>query len=182
VFGAFCSALSATLRDLARDPAVVGFKSVVGYRTGLNINVDSDDLTGVERSVIATVSSWGTKTGGSTAPRLADKKLNDFVVCTALFIATKFNKPGEYSLLFIHGYTTSEQKGTLVQFNSILVSVTRTSSSRCPLQRTCNQLSRRTQTQHLSFSTAVTRTAVMRVTSHPCTRTSTLISGRCFRS
>lgn len=102
VFGVFCSGLYTALRDLARDPVVVGFKSVVGYRTGLNINVNSDDLSGIERSVVATVSSWNKKAGGSSAPRLADKELNDFVVRAALLVATEFKKPGKYSLLFIH--------------------------------------------------------------------------------
>ena len=93
-FGAFSSALYATLRDLARNPAVVGFKSVICYRTGLNVSVNPDDFSGVEKSIVTTVSSWK-DAGGSGVLRLADKALNDFVVCTALSIATEFNKPGE---------------------------------------------------------------------------------------
>jgi hypothetical protein len=93
-FNAFSSALDATLRDLARDPVVVGFKSVVCYRTGLNVGVNPDDLSGVKRSIVATVSSWK-NAGGSGVLRLADKALNDFVVRTALSIATEFDKPGE---------------------------------------------------------------------------------------
>ena len=93
VFDAFSSALNMTLRDLARDPVVVGFKSVVCYRTGLNVSTNSDP-SDVEKSVVAAVSSWK-KTGGSCALRLADKALNDFVVCTALSIGAEFNKPGE---------------------------------------------------------------------------------------
>jgi len=95
VFGAFCSALSTTLRNLARDPVVVGFKSVVGYRTGLNVNVNPGDFSGIERSVVATVSSWK-RPGGPDVLRLADKALNDFVVCTALSIATELNKPVQF--------------------------------------------------------------------------------------
>jgi len=102
VFDLFYSALYTALRDLARDPVVVGFKSVVGYRTGLNINVNSDDISGVVKSIFATVSLWKKQSGGSGALRLADKALNDFVVCTALSVAKEFNKPGEYSLALIH--------------------------------------------------------------------------------
>ena len=57
-FEAFSSAFSTTLTDLARDPVVVVFKSVVCYRTGLNVWVDPEDLSNVERRVVATVSSW----------------------------------------------------------------------------------------------------------------------------
>ena len=95
VFEAFSSALSTTLRDFARDPVVVGFKSVVCYRTGLDVCVNSGDLSDVERSVVATVSSWKDGTRTDAAFRLADKALNDFVVCTALSIAADFNKPGQ---------------------------------------------------------------------------------------
>ena len=182
MFEAFRSTLSATLRDLARDPVVVGFKSVVAYRTGLNVNVNSDDSSSVEKSIVATVSSWKKEGGGSGVLRLADKALNDFVVCTALSIATEFNKPGEYSLMLIHGPTAPERKRTLAQFSSTLVLVIQTSSSRCPLRPTCNQSSWRTPTRHLSFSTEVIPTVAMRATSHPCTRMFTLISGRCFQS
>ena len=96
MFEAFTTALSTTLADFARDPVVVGFKSVVCYRTGLDVRVNSGDLSDVERSVVATVSSWKDGTG-SDASRLADKALNDFVVCTALSVAAEFNKPGQYT-------------------------------------------------------------------------------------
>ena len=92
----FYTALSTTLRTLARDPVVVGFKSVVAYRTGLNVAATSKDPASVERGIITTVSSWKEKAGGSDVLRLADKALNDFVVRTALSIATEFNKPGKY--------------------------------------------------------------------------------------
>ena len=90
VFEAFSSALT----NLARDPVVVGFRSVVCYRTGLNVCVNPEDLSDVERSVVATVSSWKVG-GGSDVLRLADKALNDFVVCMTLSVAGEFNKPGE---------------------------------------------------------------------------------------
>ena len=182
VFDNFYSALYTVLRDLARDPVVVGFKSVVGYRTGLNINVNSDDIPGVVKSIFATVSSWKKQTGGSGVLRLADKALNDFVVCTALSIATEFKKPGECSLTLPHGRTPSEPKWTLVQSNSTLVSVTRTSPSHCPPQPTCNRPSRRTPMQRLSSSMAVIPTAVTLAILHPFTGMSTSISERCSRS
>lgn len=114
MFDLFYSALYNALRDLARDPVVVGFKSVVGYRTGLNIDVNSDDISGVVRSIFATVSSWKKQNGGSGVLRLADKALNDFVVCTALSVATEFNKPGECSHALIHGHAASEWKRAFV--------------------------------------------------------------------
>ena len=82
----------------------MGFKSVIAYRTGLNITVNPDGTSGVERSVLAAVSSWNGQDEGSRsgALRLADKALNDFVVCTALSIATEFRKPGKCSLALIH--------------------------------------------------------------------------------
>ena len=95
VFEAFSSALRSTLRELARDPVVVGFKSIVAYRTGLNVEPNSDDLSSIERGIIATLSTW--KEGGSDVLRLANKAVNDFVVHTALSIAAEFDKPGKYS-------------------------------------------------------------------------------------
>ena len=41
------SALSTTLTDFAHDLVVVGFKSVVCYRTGLDVRVNSGDLSDV---------------------------------------------------------------------------------------------------------------------------------------
>ena len=178
----FRSALYTTLRDLAHDPVVVGFKSVVCYRTGLDVKVNPDDFSGVERSIVATVSAWKKQAGGSDVLRLADKALNDFVVCAALSIATEFNKPGECSLALIHGRTASEPRRTSVQSNSTPVLVMRRSPSHYPPQPTCNRSSRRTPTQRLSFSMAVTHTAAMRVISHPCIKTSMSISERSFRS
>lgn len=111
MFEAFYSALDTTLRNLARDPVVVGFKTVVGYRTGLDINVNHSDLSGIERGIIATISSWKKKAGEPDVLRLAEKALNDFVVCTALSIAMEFNKPGKHSLTLIQDHSTSEWNG-----------------------------------------------------------------------
>ena len=44
---AFPSALSTTFTDFARDPVVVGFKSVVCYRTGLDVHFNSGDSSDV---------------------------------------------------------------------------------------------------------------------------------------
>ena len=107
VFESFSSALRTTLRDLARDPAVAGFKSVVGYRTGLNVNPNSDDIPDVKRGIVDTVSSWREKAEGSDVLRLTHKALNDFVVCTMLSIATEFNKPGKCSLILTPSRTAS---------------------------------------------------------------------------
>ena len=95
IFETFRSALHTTLRDLARRPVVVGFKSVVCYRTGLNVSLNCGDSSSIEEAIITAVSSWKENAGGSAVLRLANKSLNDFVVCIALSIAAEFNKPGE---------------------------------------------------------------------------------------
>ena len=175
VFEVFSSAFSTTLTDLARDPVVVGFKSVVCYRTGLNVCVNPEDLSDVERSVVATVSSWKAG-GGSDVLRLADKALNDFVVCTALSVAAEFNKPGECTS--IRGCTLSERRGIFIQSNSTLGLVIPTSPSRYPLRLTCSRSSRHTQRRRSSFSTAAIPTPAMRGILHLCTKTSMLTSER----
>ena len=113
-------ALSQKLRDLARDLVVVEFESVICYRNSLNISVNFDDSSGVEKSIFATVSSYK-DAGGSVVLRLADEVLNDFVVCTVLFTITESRKPGECTT--IHGHTISEQRRAFIHFNFTLVSV-----------------------------------------------------------
>ena len=96
----FRFALLVKLGELARDPVVAGFKSVVAYRTGLNVS-PNPDMTSIESGIVAMLSSRKEKTEkGSGVLRLAHKALNDFVVCTALSIASEFNKPGEYPFMF----------------------------------------------------------------------------------
>lgn len=100
VLDSFYATFRIALREFARDPNVVGFKSVVAYRTGLDVNPSPDDRSGIERGIHDTISSWKDKARESEALRLASKALNDFVVRIALSVATDFNKPGKYSLMF----------------------------------------------------------------------------------
>jgi hypothetical protein len=119
VFESFHSAFCATLREFARGLDVVGFKSIVAYRTGLDVNLNPNDSSGIERGIDDTISSWKDKGRKSEAPRLVNKALNDFVVCTALSIATEFNKPGEYSLTFSPGPVTTYLNGKELSSSSI---------------------------------------------------------------
>ena len=74
----------------------------------------------LNRSVVATVSSWKDG-GGSDVLRLVYKVLNGFVVCTTLYVAAEFNKPGE--CMPINGCASSERRGIFIQSNSTLALV-----------------------------------------------------------
>jgi hypothetical protein len=78
-----------------RDPDVVGFKSVVCYRTGLDVSLGSP-LTEhwkefAERWIGQNVSNL----------RLEQKEFNDWVVCLTMKIAAKYQKPGALSDLVV---------------------------------------------------------------------------------
>lgn len=91
--GDFVEKFKAYLADAARDPEVVGYKSIVCYRTGLDVAVkhDSNEL---ERILIGiTLRYEMTKT-----LRLAEKALNDYVVCATLRVAGECGKPGTFLL------------------------------------------------------------------------------------
>ena len=93
---------------------MVGFKSVVAYRTGLDIDANASDSSTIGKSIIAVITTWQGQAGGPGVLRLADKPLNDFVVHTALSIATAFNKPGESSLTLIQSHGAPERKRALI--------------------------------------------------------------------
>lgn len=62
--------------DAIADPAVVGFKSVVCYRTGLNVQAHDDD----DDTVVTAALERCLRHGGSEVPRVEDKPLNDWLV------------------------------------------------------------------------------------------------------
>ena len=89
LFNAFSEKLREQLEANANDPNVAGFKSVVCYRTGLEVST-------VPNRFAETSALFDTfKHSQSNEPlRLANKPLNDLVVRTTLEIAAKYNKPG----------------------------------------------------------------------------------------
>ena len=81
----------------AKDPSVAGFKSVVCYRTGLDVSAVPDPAA--EAAALLRVGIY--KQLQSNVPlRLADKPLNDLVVRTTLEVAAEYNKPGMVPFLF----------------------------------------------------------------------------------
>jgi hypothetical protein len=84
--------LTDALTEAARSPLVVGFKSVVCYRTGLAVSL-GDEWSVVERAMRALVDT--VLDGGKDAKvRLEQKALNDLVVRIAMEVGGKFGKPG----------------------------------------------------------------------------------------
>ena len=75
----------------AEDPNVAGFKSVVCYRTGLDVSTVSDPSAEVE-ALYGANENFRSRT--DVALRLASKLLNDLVVRTTLEVAAEFSKPG----------------------------------------------------------------------------------------
>lgn len=76
---------------MAKDPDVVGFKSVVCYRTGLAVALNSE-WEGLQTAVHSTAERY--KAAGTNGLRLQDKPLNDLVVRITMEIAGASKKPG----------------------------------------------------------------------------------------
>jgi hypothetical protein len=100
LFKAFYEKLRERLEANAKDSNVAGFKSVVCYRTGLEVSA-------VPNRFAETSALFDTfKHSQSNVPlRLANKPLNDLVVRTTLEIAAKYNKPGMTPSFFPPGTT-----------------------------------------------------------------------------
>ena len=77
------------LAENAKDPCVAGFKSVVCYRTGLDVSTVPDPAA--EATALFDVYQH---LQPDVPLRLADKPLNDLVVRTTLEVAAEYNKPG----------------------------------------------------------------------------------------
>jgi hypothetical protein len=87
----FSTMLRARLALSAEDPNVAGFKSVVCYRTGLDVSTDSNlraEEWALHHACNRIVST------PNVSLRLADKPSNDLVVRVTLEVAAKHNKPG----------------------------------------------------------------------------------------
>jgi len=73
-----------------RDPDVVGFKSIVCYRTGLDVSLGSPHTEHwkefAERWIGQSVSNL----------RLEQKEFNDWIVCLTMKIAAKYQKPVQF--------------------------------------------------------------------------------------
>ncbi|KAJ5692325.1 hypothetical protein N7462_001748 [Penicillium macrosclerotiorum] len=80
------------------DPAVVGFKSVICYRTGLDVDPNSPDKDLLTASLHRTLDS-GTRRSGY---RVEDKPLNDWLVQQTLKLITLRKKAGVVKPLQLH--------------------------------------------------------------------------------
>lgn len=81
------------LAEAARDPDVVGFKSVICYRTGLDIEVTMKDRLDSRGEVFLGYLLNGKKTGDW---RLASKPLNDMITNLACQISGEYGKPIQF--------------------------------------------------------------------------------------
>jgi hypothetical protein len=75
----------------AEDPNVAGFKSVVCYRTGLDVSAVPDPSA--EAAALDTGRARFFPSMGVPL-RVADKPLNDLVVRMTLEVAAEYSKPG----------------------------------------------------------------------------------------
>ena len=98
----FSATLRARLMASAEDPNMAGFKSVVCYRTGLDVSTVSNFIA-ESRALYAALGRFLSNT--NVPLRLADKPLNDLVVRTTLEVAAEHSKPGMdlsvFLLLFV---------------------------------------------------------------------------------
>lgn len=91
----FQGQLEDLLELCGKDPDVVGFKTIICFRTGLNVSL-APPLTEhwaefAERWVGQNISKL----------RLEQKEFNDWVVCLTMKIAAKYQKPGTLTELII---------------------------------------------------------------------------------
>ncbi|KAF9463301.1 amidohydrolase 2 [Collybia nuda] len=93
LFDTFSRRLSETLTRDAIDTNVAGFKSIICYRSGLDVYPLSDLDGDILRPVLALVNSYIENKGRI---RLNNKFFNDYVVRTALAIAVMHNKPVQF--------------------------------------------------------------------------------------
>ncbi|KAI0742634.1 amidohydrolase-domain-containing protein [Daedaleopsis nitida] len=91
MFKAFADMFISALKEYAADPEVAGFKSIVCYRTGLDVSVTSD-VSVLERATMTAILVYVAK----RQLRLADKPLNDFIVNTTMRIAGECGKPVQF--------------------------------------------------------------------------------------
>ncbi|KAI0286499.1 amidohydrolase 2 [Russula brevipes] len=90
----FSATLRARLAAAANDPNVAGFKSVVCYRTGLDVSATPDPAS--ESAALSAAYGYFQPGPGNAPLRLADKPLNDLVVRTTLEVAAEHDKPVQF--------------------------------------------------------------------------------------
>jgi len=105
----FSETLRERLEASAKDSNVAGFKSVVCYRTGLDVSTfpnPSAEISALMR-IFEHLSDQTRsnqhlhyQTQSAVPLRLADKPLNDLVVRTTLEVAAEYNKPGIFPFFF----------------------------------------------------------------------------------
>lgn len=105
--------LDTILTARARDPNVVAFKSIICYRTGLNLEMNLERCADGVASYIVSLRKKFDETG---TVRIAHAGLNSLIVHTALLIAGRFNKPGErYSRVCESALTVSSLQCNFTQ-------------------------------------------------------------------
>ena len=102
----FSEKLKARLDDCAKDPNVAGFKSVVCYRTGLDITIGPNRPAAL-MAMNGVYERFRSK-GKNEPLRLADKPLNDLVVRKTVRIAAQHSKPGMVPLLLLSSLYRSQ--------------------------------------------------------------------------
>ncbi|KAI0632804.1 amidohydrolase-domain-containing protein [Trametes polyzona] len=90
----FIIGLDAALRTTAADGEVAGFKSIVCYRTGLDVNVVTDipDDAAAHQVLTGLSLIYATK----QVLRLASKPINDYIVNSVMRVAGEAGKPVQF--------------------------------------------------------------------------------------
>lgn len=88
------------LEEAAADPEVVGFKSIVCYRTGLDVTVNIHESGEYFNSAEQCVTMAYLKYDACRSIRLEAKPLNDYVVNETLRVAGQCGKPGEQNFSY----------------------------------------------------------------------------------
>lgn len=94
ILNGFTSALRKTMAEHAQNPDVACFKSIVCYRTGLDVSMYSSQA-GLKFSLLDVFKML--QAGNKV--RLAHKDLNDLVVRITLEVAGEYQKPGQHPIL-----------------------------------------------------------------------------------
>ncbi|KAI0063025.1 amidohydrolase 2 [Artomyces pyxidatus] len=92
-FELLSAAFEERLAAVAADEDVVGFKSVVCYRTGLAVSPSTPE-SAVRDALAAVQARW--RRDPTAAIRIQDKALNDYVVCATLRLASASGKPVQF--------------------------------------------------------------------------------------
>lgn len=126
----FIASFTAALATSAQDPEVAGFKSVVCYRTGLDVS-----LTQESSDMDVALVTLALRYESLKKLRLESKPLNDFVVVTTLRIAAQYGKPGACSDRSCDGRLNTVGS----QCNSTPAWATTTSPSPSRRRRSCSR-------------------------------------------